>query len=134
MRCFLFGLAAQCVDEWLRVNASCPTCRKRIFDAGAPGTTQPGADASAGAAAAHSAGGGGAAGVAAMGTGVMNTMTMLGGGNSGARAAPVEVAMYTFPSGGGGRTSGPYSLIPTSGAEGGDGDSDANNRDGSSLV
>ena len=22
----------QCVDEWLRVNASCPTCRKRIID------------------------------------------------------------------------------------------------------
>lgn len=27
-------LCAQCVDEWLRVNASCPTCRKRIIDDG----------------------------------------------------------------------------------------------------
>ena len=26
--CYFF---VQCVDEWLRVNASCPTCRKRIF-------------------------------------------------------------------------------------------------------
>ena len=22
----------QCLDEWLRVNASCPTCRKSIFN------------------------------------------------------------------------------------------------------
>ncbi len=27
-------LSLQCVDEWLRVNASCPTCRKRIVDDG----------------------------------------------------------------------------------------------------
>jgi hypothetical protein len=67
----------------------------------------------------------------------MSTMTMLSSGNSGssgARTAPVELAMYTFPSGGGGRTGGSYSLIPTSGAEGGDADADARNRDGSSLV
>ena len=24
----------QCVDEWLRVNASCPTCRTSIFSGG----------------------------------------------------------------------------------------------------
>ena len=26
-----FSLSSQCVDEWLRVNASCPTCRKSIL-------------------------------------------------------------------------------------------------------
>jgi len=29
----------QCVDEWLRVNASCPTCRKRILDDRPPSST-----------------------------------------------------------------------------------------------
>ena len=27
---------AQCVDEWLKVNASCPTCRESILGAAAP--------------------------------------------------------------------------------------------------
>jgi len=29
----------QCVDEWLRVNASCPTCRKRIIEGPEPVTS-----------------------------------------------------------------------------------------------
>lgn len=30
MSLFIVNFESQCVDEWLRVNASCPTCRKRI--------------------------------------------------------------------------------------------------------
>eukprot|EP00644_Phytophthora_capsici_P001339 jgi/Phyca11/542817/estExt2_Genewise1Plus.C_PHYCAscaffold_100213 len=29
----------ECVDEWLLVNSTCPTCRKSIFDAVDNGTT-----------------------------------------------------------------------------------------------
>lgn len=30
----LFIFVLQCVDEWLRVNGSCPLCRKRIMEDG----------------------------------------------------------------------------------------------------
>jgi hypothetical protein len=40
----------QCVDEWLRINASCPTCRKRIVDDPPDDTSRTGAVAGGGAA------------------------------------------------------------------------------------
>lgn len=55
----------ECVDTWLHVNASCPTCRKEIVDP--PGTDEQGPDAGGG-------GGVGTGGGAGVGTG--------GGGNS----------------------------------------------------